>query len=50
MELTNGGTFGPEGGLAVTMVLILALILTVFLPSNRKVYGFDANYSERHKF
>lgn len=50
MELTNGGTFGPEGGLAVTMVLILALILTIFLPSNRKVYGFDANYSERHKF
>ena len=31
--VTNGGTFGPEGGLAATMVLMLALIAVLFLPS-----------------
>ncbi len=30
---TNGGAFGPEGGLAATMVLMLALIAVLFLPS-----------------
>ena len=29
---TNGGEFGPEGGLAVTMILMLALIAVLFLP------------------
>ena len=31
--VTNGGTFGLEGGLAATMVLMLALIAVLFLPS-----------------
>ena len=31
--VTNGGTFGPEGGLAATMVMMLALIAVLFLPS-----------------
>ena len=30
---TNGGAFGPEGGLAATMVLMLALIAVLFLPT-----------------
>ena len=30
---TNGGAFGPEGGLAATMILMLALIAVLFLPS-----------------
>ncbi len=32
-SVTNGGAFGPEGGLAATMVLMLALIAVLFLPS-----------------
>lgn len=35
-ESTNGGAFGPEGGLAATMVLMVALIAVLFLPSFRK--------------
>ncbi len=35
-SLTNGGAFGPEGGIAVTAVLILALMIVIFVPSNRK--------------
>ena len=31
--VTNGGAFGPEGGLAATMILMLALIAVLFLPS-----------------
>ena len=31
--VTNGGTFGPEGGLAATMVLMLAIIAVSFIPS-----------------
>ena len=32
-SVTNGGAFGPEGGLAATMILMLALIAVLFLPS-----------------
>ena len=35
-ETTNGGAFGPEGGLAATMVLMVALIAVLFLPSFKK--------------
>ena len=35
-SVTNGGAFGPEGGLAATMVLMLALIAVIFLPPFRK--------------
>ena len=31
-SVTNGGAFGPEGGLAATMVLMIALIAVLFLP------------------
>lgn len=34
--VTNGGEFGPEGGLAATMILMLALIAVLFLPSFKK--------------
>ncbi len=34
--LTNGGAFGPEGGIAVSLVLLLALLLICLLPSKRK--------------
>ena len=30
-SILNGGTFGPEGGLIVTMVIILMLVSLVFL-------------------
>lgn len=33
--MTNGGVFGPEGGIAVTLVLIVSIMLVVFLPSNK---------------
>ncbi len=33
--MTNGGIFGPEGGIAVTLVLIIAIMFVVFLPSNK---------------
>ena len=32
---TNGGAFGLEGGVAVTLVLMIAIMLVVFLPSNK---------------
>ena len=35
-NVTNGGAFGPEGGLAATMVLMLALIAVAFLPPFKK--------------
>ena len=35
-ETTNGGAFGPEGGLAATMILMVALIAVLFLPSFKK--------------
>lgn len=35
-SLTNGGTFGPEGGLAVTAVLIVALMIVICIPSNQR--------------
>jgi hypothetical protein len=34
-ELFNGGEFGLEGGLAVTIVLILSTILTLLLVNNK---------------
>lgn len=35
-SVTNGGAFGPEGGLAATMILMLALIAVLFLPPFKK--------------
>ncbi len=35
-SLTNGGDFGPEGGIAATLVLLLFLILVLFLPAKNK--------------
>ena len=34
--VTNGGAFGPEGGLAATMILMLALTAVLFFPSFKK--------------
>ncbi len=31
--LTNGGEFGPEGGVAVTLILLIAIIFVVYLPA-----------------
>lgn len=36
-SILNGGTFGPEGGLIVTMVIILMLISLIFLIKNKKI-------------
>ncbi|MBS5985003.1 type II CAAX endopeptidase family protein [Clostridium sp.] len=36
--ILNGGTFGPEGGLIVTMVIILMLVSLVFLIKNKKIH------------
>jgi membrane protease YdiL (CAAX protease family) len=33
--ITNGGAFGPEGGIAVTLVLLVSIMFVVFLPSNK---------------
>lgn len=33
---TNGGEFGPEGGVAVTLVLVIAIMLVVFIPTKNK--------------
>ncbi len=38
---TSGGAFGPEGGLAVTLVLLLALLAVCLLPSRKKESGED---------
>ena len=38
-SVTNGGAFGPEGGLAATMILMLSLIAVLFLPSFKKKSG-----------
>ena len=35
--LTSGGLFGPEGGLAVTFVLIIAIVAIWYFPSLKKV-------------
>ena len=35
-EVINGGAFGLEGGLAVTIVLVIGCLITVFLPSFKK--------------
>ncbi|MFA5561995.1 MAG: CPBP family intramembrane glutamic endopeptidase [Eubacteriales bacterium] len=34
-ERINGGAFGPEGGLAVTLVLLLAILLVGYLPRRK---------------
>ena len=34
--MTNGGEFGPEGGAAVTLALILALAVFILLPTKEK--------------
>lgn len=34
-ELINGGAFGLEGGLAVTLVLVLATVVMLFIPAKR---------------
>ncbi len=33
--LTNGGEFGPEGGVAVTLVLVIAIMIVVYLPAKK---------------
>ena len=37
-SILNGGTFGPEGGLIVTMVIILMLVSLIFLIKNKKIH------------
>ncbi len=34
--LTNGGAFGPEGGVATSLVLVAALIVFFYLPQKKK--------------
>ena len=34
---TNGGEFGPEGGVAVTVILLLAFILFLYWPQSTKI-------------
>jgi membrane protease YdiL (CAAX protease family) len=34
--LTNGGEFGAEGGVAVTLALLIAIMLVVYLPQRKK--------------
>ena len=41
-SLTNGGEFGPEGGVAVTLVLVVAIMLVVYLPQKKNVIANDA--------
>lgn len=36
LSLTNGGAFGPEGGVAVTVVFLLAVLLLLVFPSQRR--------------
>ena len=33
LSLTNGGEFGPEGGVAVTVVMLVAIVLVLVFPS-----------------
>lgn len=35
-KLTNGGAFGPEGGVAVTVVFIVFIVLLLVFPSKKK--------------
>ena len=37
-SILNGGTFGPEGGLIVTMVIIVTISPLVFLIKNKKIH------------
>ena len=34
--VTNGGEFGPEGGLAVTIVLLIAVMCVVYIPTSKR--------------
>ncbi len=36
MALTNGGAFGPEGGLAVTVILIIAFVALILIPPKKQ--------------
>ncbi len=36
MQLTSGGLYGPEGGCAVTLVLILAFLLFFYFPKKKE--------------
>ena len=38
-ELINGGSFGLEGGLGVTAVLIAGIIVQLFIPNRRNTGG-----------
>lgn len=35
MPLINGGKFGPEGGLAVTLTMLIGITLVIFMKSNK---------------
>lgn len=41
--LTNGGEFGPEGGVAVTLVLVIAIMIVVYLPASKNEQKESAN-------
>ena len=44
--LTSGGAFGPEGGVAVTAVLIIALVILYLIPDkNRKKNSFKGDFA-----
>ncbi len=40
--LTNGGAFGPEGGIAASLILVVALIVFFYWPHKNKI-GTDEN-------
>ena len=35
--VTNGGMFGPEGGVVATIVLLVAIMLVVYIPERKKL-------------
>jgi hypothetical protein len=35
-SLTNGGAFGPEGGIAVTVVFLLFIVFLLVFPNGKK--------------
>ena len=43
--LFHGGDFGLEGGLIVTLVLLAAIAITLFLPQKTEKLGFDDLYA-----
>ena len=40
-KITNGGDFGPEGGLAVTIVLLIAVMCVVYIPALKRTDSAD---------